>query len=660
MNFKNKMTIFSLLLILVSVSVTMAGPVSAKTIYVQDQSYYSGNSQNEQIQSLLDAAELGDTVKFMGLFYENLHLSVNKKLNITSTKGTVINSSSSLPVFLINGLQASGTQISGFTIDTKGSSGIYVNNTRKTVISDNQLKSTNGSAVKVNGSSNTYIENNKITGSDTGIEIKNSKNSQINGNNLTHNQNGVTLNNAKNTTINNTNISDNTENGLEVDSSAGTTVNQSNIENNGNNGVAISNSNRTIVYNSTVKGNGKTSNGNGVSIKSSDKVIISNSQITENYDGINSRDVSELIVVYNYILENNNDGIELSGVAKNVQIAYNKIQRNLYGIKLDSSSNNLNITGNLITEQIANDIDPLSGAGISFESNYIQTSTNIIEHNAIYGNQGKNADARNSNEIYSAENLIPIGSNWYGTNDQLGINVCCMVKSSATQLQIIRTGYDTYAVIFVDGDTGEIESDLPSLMVKISKNDAQQVQYVYTTNGTTIGTLLGDKNRLAYVAASAGQSTVYGEWGMEISSITAPFSKTRTINYFAASGDEEGSDDTPGSGTDGPGTSDSGTNSGNNPTSSDSSGSSSNNGVSSGVLALGTAAAASAAGSSSSQRGSSDTGTSQSKTAQELIIDEINQKSQFWGIIPIIILIIVVLGAYYHKDIMNMVEKSKK
>ncbi len=666
MYFNNKLIIISLLFICVFVPIVMAGSASAKTIYVKDVSYYTGTSLNSQIQSLLDAAESGDTIEFMGLAYENLQLLVTTQLNLVSTSGTMITSSSGTAVFLINGPEASGTQISGFTINTNGSSGIYVNNTNNTVISDNQINSTSGSAVKVEKSSNTVIEDNNLTDSATGVEVDNSKNTQITGNNITHNQDGVTLENTVNTTIDNNNISDNTENGVEVKQSDKTAINHSTIKDNGNNGVVVSSSNRTIVDNSTVKGNGNTAKGNGLSVESSDKVLISNCHIETNYDGINTKDVSDLIIVYNYILNNDNDGLVLSGFVRDVQIVDNTIQGNLYGIKLDSDTDNLNLTGNIITDQKSSKSDPVSGAGISFESHYIQKDTNVIEHNAVYSNGGKDIDARNSNPIYDQYNQIAIGSNWYGTNDQSSVNICCCVKSTATQMKIIRTGYDTYTVIFVDGDTGEIESDLSSLLVRISKGNSQQVQYTRTENGVASGKLVGDKNSVAYVVASAGKQLVSGSWNMEISQITNKFSKISSVNYWdwnAASGgnDEDGSGNTQGSGAGDSGAGDSGANSGT-ATSSGSSSSTSSSGVSSGSQALGTTAAASAAGASSSS-GSSDgggDGDQDSKTVQELIVDELNQNSQFWGIIAIIMLIIVVIGAHYRNDIRVMIENSKK
>jgi len=97
------------------------------------------------------------------------------------------------------------------------------------------------------------------------------------------------------------------------------------------------------------------------------------------------------------------------------------------------------------------------------------------------------------------------------------------------------------------------------------------------------------------------------------------------------------------------------TNYGNNP-GTGSSGGSSGSGASSGsASAVGATAAASAAGSS----GSSGQGQS-SQTVQELITDEITKNPNVWAIIGVILLLVLVLGAYYRKDLMNMIRKSKK
>jgi hypothetical protein len=72
-------------------------------------------------------------------------------------------------------------------------------------------------------------------------------------------------------------------------------------------------------------------------------------------------------------------------------------------------------------------------------------------------------------------------------------------------------------------------------------------------------------------------------------------------------------------------------------------------------MGIASAASAAAGGSSAGQSGSSSNG----KTVQELLVDEVN-KPEVWGIIGIILLVILVLGAYYRTDLKNMIQKSKK
>ena len=77
-------------------------------VYVQDASYYSNGSLNDQIQSILDNAPSGSTIVFLGTHYENLHLVINNELNLVAN-GTSISSNLLSAIFLINGSQASGT-----------------------------------------------------------------------------------------------------------------------------------------------------------------------------------------------------------------------------------------------------------------------------------------------------------------------------------------------------------------------------------------------------------------------------------------------------------------------------------------------------------------------------------------------------------------------
>jgi cobalamin biosynthesis Mg chelatase CobN len=233
------------------------------------------------------------------------------------------------------------------------------------------------------------------------------------------------------------------------------------------------------------------------------------------------------------------------------------------------------------------------------------------------------------------------------------------MKSSATQMVLLRTGQNTYSVYFLDGDTGNIETDLPSLSIKFSLDGvSSSEQYFQTVNGVATA-------QYEYAAvrnnvwASFGSESVYVAVNDAIRSITS--GKDSTGDSCSNWGGYWGG---PGSGSEGDG---SGSGSGNNPgsaTSSGSSGSSSGHGSSSGLTSTaGASVASSSSGStgSSTQGGSTGEGNSKSdsKTAQELFVNDM-KGPQVWGIVGVIVLVILIVGAYYRKDIMNIIQKTRK
>jgi parallel beta-helix repeat protein len=581
--------------------------VSGGTVYVQNASYYAGGSLNDQIQSILDNAAPGSTIEFLGQFYENLQLTINKRLNIISNVGTNISGSNPSAVFLINGIQASGTTISGFIIvNTSAGSGIIVNNTNNVTISNDQISSTSGTAVLVNGSSNTTIRTSSLHGSVTGVNVLDSGDTQIDKNNIYNNNDGIIIKNSTNTSANDNQITGNSKTGIFDNKSNNTTINGNTIKKNGN----------------------KTTNGGGISLETSKNSSIVNNQINENFYGLIANNITNATIKNNTFLNNERDGILLNGNITNTTIQSNTLQQNDNGININCGSENLTIRSNLITDSTRkiSSQQLYHGSGIFIGANYKSSSTFLLEHNVIRNNA--NMDFRS---CQAAGTYIP-GSNWYG-------NGCKQVfYDPQMRMALLRTGENAFSVLFYDGNTGEIVKDLPSIMVTFINGATSQT--VMTNNG--IATAMfnnlanGDVIGISYnVVVSAAYS----------SAIT-PLKGSDTDG--SDSGSDIGNGNSPG---DGSGT---GTGSG----SGSGSGGSSGSGASSGsAAAVGATAASSAAGSS----GSSGQNNGQtSKTAQELIVDDVTKNTNLWAIIGVILLLVLVLGAYYRKDIMNMIQKSKK
>lgn len=654
-------------------------------VYVQKASNYDNKTINKAIQAILDGASPGSNIIFKGSSYENLQLVINKKLNIISNVGTkIITNLSGFSVFLINGTKASGTIISGFNIVTNTNSGILVNNADNVTISDVQISSNRETGIMVNGSSNTTIENSTLKDSLMGVQIYNSSKTLINKNTITGNQ----------------------LKGVMIDGSTNTTVSNSSITGNGDNSST------------------ETDDG-GIYIQNSNQVYIRYNEITNNFMGISTSNVSNLIVNNNTISDNFVDGIYLTGYARNVTIKYNTIQRNANGIGIDyhNNSEKIDIYSNLISNSV-NREDKIkihsdygwftSGDGVTFGINYITATGESIKHNVIAFNEYRDVDGHD--ELNHGDNELPVGPNVY-TNDfvSMDTNFCCKINTKPAKIELDQVG-NVLTVYFRDGETGEIITDLPPIDVTIIINN--RAYQVRTEDGiATLTVPPSDLNgeAVAKFANNMVKKLVLGQKGGEDNYV---YINPNRRGFFISIDDEDnnndeddnndndnggnddnnngngndgddnnngngddggdnnngndgddnnngnnndnGNDDEDnGSGNDGSNNgNDGGPNDGNSDGSTNDPGSESDSGSSSDdestdSLAVGTAAALSGASSpgsdSSSQSGSS-------KTVQELILNE----NSPWGILVIILLIILVAGAYYRNDIMNMIKKSRK
>lgn len=585
-------------------------------IYVEDASNYNTSTINQDIQSILDNAKDGSVIVFKGTHYENLQLTLNKPLTLVSNTGTtIVTSSSGTAVFLINGNQSSGSQIIGFNIITNTTTGILVNNTSNVTISRVQVTANGGTAISVNGSSNVDISNVSVTDSFMGIDVSNSSNIQINGSTITSNN---------------------------------------------KRGINIYNSSNVTVTSSTMNKNGKTvgtySDEGAVYIESSDNITISNNSISDNdSQGVTSNNSSNITIYKNSIIGNDGEGILLTGSANNINITWNDIERNANGVQIDyTSGGNVTITSNTISGNVPNhninaNIED-TGNGINFGRDWSGTLA-TIEWNVIAGNDHRDIDAHDEGH-YSVDGSLYVGINVY-TYSIVDVNhkFCCKIGSTAATLAISKIG-NTYSTYFTYVDSlrnSHIITNIPPITVKV------------TINGVTYDVTLKDGVGSITVALTEASGTVDSEYKNNKATMPAltddpqdPSGSDPTEGFTRYS-DGIGPSGGPGSNT-GPGTISGST------VSSGVYGSSSNGGSSSGTVALGSAAAASAAGSSSdsSSQGSDNGGNSQSKTVQELVMDELKQNSPFWGIIAIIVLLIVVILAYYRKSIKSMIEKSKK
>lgn len=168
---------------------------------------YEGMS-NDEIQEIIDNANQGALIEFVGSSYDNIALVIDKELTLVSNVGTVLNGNPSSSVIKISS-QAKNVKISGFHI-SGALNGIEVENVVGPVEISGNAFTNNGIGVSINNVENIDVLNNNFNccdvaisfeessdvlikgniifnSTDDGILSKNNDNVEISGNNFTNN-----------------------------------------------------------------------------------------------------------------------------------------------------------------------------------------------------------------------------------------------------------------------------------------------------------------------------------------------------------------------------------------------------------------------------------------------------------------------------------------
>ena len=415
-------------------------PLSAANVTVDS------GLKNSDIQKIIDNSKSGDTLNFKGNSYSNISLIINKKLNILSTKNTILNGNNSNGNGSIGSLdsfvfyftkQSSGSVLSGFNILANSDYGIIAENVQNLNIKHNQISD----------------------GSNGLIKLENAFNTSINGNTLSHsNGNGILVDKSNKITLNNNQINNNTLSGIKITDSSELTLNY----------------NRVIDNNLS-----------GLSIYSSKRVSVKNNSLENNGHGIYLANTNGLNISGNNIVRNKLNGISMEEMTQNTFISLNTISYNLNGIFLDSYSINDTIIANIIGnsfQSIYTDLDVFdTGNGIIVGNNYQKSSSNInIRYNVITRNQQFSIK---SNPQY--DNFV-VGSNWFGNNNAYDTGTCPMVSSCILTAKLEKTS-GGYALRFYEttGSKTTAVSYMPVINVMFQLNGAN-TQIVPVINGTAI------------------------------------------------------------------------------------------------------------------------------------------------------------------------------
>lgn len=132
---------------------------------------YDGMS-NDEIQEIIDNANQGALIEFVGSSYDNIALVIDKELTLVSNVGTVLNGNPSSSVIKISS-QAKNVKISGFHI-SGALKGIEVENVVGPVEISGNAFTNNGIGVSINNVENIDVLNNNFDSCGVAISFEES------------------------------------------------------------------------------------------------------------------------------------------------------------------------------------------------------------------------------------------------------------------------------------------------------------------------------------------------------------------------------------------------------------------------------------------------------------------------------------------------------
>jgi parallel beta-helix repeat protein len=364
----------AMLFSMVVIIVELPTPVSAGTIYVDDD-YGSENATHKKtIQAGVDNATSGDTVYvYNGTYYENVVVTKTIILMGEGRENTTIDGGGSGDVVYVD---ADGVNITGFTITNGGSNsndaGICVGHSQNCKIINNNVSSNHYHGIyTLMFSPNALIKNNNIyLNPELGIRLS-STNNEITENNISMNgRRGISISiSSDSNIITNNNISWNNWDGINLGDSTKNDIIGNNIFSHSLYGIRISG-----AIDNNIISNNIFSNYEGIYAFGGSNNIIGNDIHSNNNRGLMVRASSNHYTIMGNNISHNNEGIfiDSSGPNNNSMIG-NNISNNNYGIKIQGSPYNEIINNNLCNNSY----------GVYL---YDSTNNNTVYHNNFINN----------------------------------------------------------------------------------------------------------------------------------------------------------------------------------------------------------------------------------------------------------------------------------
>ena len=259
-NLKNKhYLIVIFLIVLVFTFINSATAMENNDTAIYETNYLTTNSvhnidsdtTNDDIQSIFDNANSGDTIQFNDKSYENISIVVDKKLNIVSTKDSTIKTSDSTSKkaesmgidksfgFYFTKL-ASGSLLKGITLTGNSDYGIFVEGGTDITIANDTISGGKSAGIYLNYSRNIIVKNSNVKNSRDGIYLSNVNNSVIDKNRIFSNENiGLVLKNTAYNDITKNAIYKNHLDGVLLEDSQYNRILKNNITNNRVSGIRL-------------------------------------------------------------------------------------------------------------------------------------------------------------------------------------------------------------------------------------------------------------------------------------------------------------------------------------------------------------------------------------------------------------------------------------
>jgi parallel beta-helix repeat protein len=543
-----------LTLVMLLICIICASSVSGATHYVNPSNYLGVIANSND----------GDTIIFRdGTYHVNDPIYILNSLKlIAENPGKAILKAYDTVDTMLDILVPKVT-ISNLVLDgnNKAKDGIHGgwggDNTNNGHFTGNTIKNCNNYGIFLNNSAKSVFSNNKITGGRLGIAVLDSPLAVLTGNTVKNADcTGITVGESKAATVSGNTVSGSGQDGILISQSTYSELENNNVLNNAWGGISLDRSSNSLLTDNTATGNKV-----GIALHSTDSSYIMLSDLLQNDYGLTIDSEGN----NNYVIGNNinNNGIGVRIYANN-NISYNNITNNTgAGIRLETSKNHIKTS--LITNN--NVLWNMNGIQIVGDQNNIKPE--LLEDNLVLGNnyslrvQGDRNTMNKLSVFGNVNGLYVIGDNnvliniTAAYNDLTGIIIRgvgndlgdSLILNNTNGIKIIGNATDIYNSLIlnntngitVTGDTNKINGILilnstKGLTITGGKNTVNGTEVANSTRGIIISGNLNNilnsflLNYTNGISITGNKSNIYGTLFLDGTNALNIIGNSNTVN----------------------------------------------------------------------------------------------------------------------------------